>query len=224
MVERFGIVFMSWMCLNFSDKFLFQGASQHNRSCAEHWLLFSVCMCAGCYELYVYHMLYPFLLKFWAMYTLLFQCFWSIWQNKSVQTGTRPQQAWKTQVSIYCCLFHVLFSLHVKRWCHPFTMALLYQFWCQKGKLNFTLVNLLMRLTWAELPATMFWFLFTMPKGTGLHCYTHDHITVLSEKTEIAYFRSRACVWAPNVPATGCACALFVSVVLVVPQPVGICI
>ena len=104
-VERFGIVFMSWMCLSFSDKFLFQGASQHNRSCAEHWLLFSVCMCTGCCELYICYMLYQFLLKILAMYTLLFQCFRSIWQNKSVQTGTRPQQAWKTQVRIYRCLF-----------------------------------------------------------------------------------------------------------------------
>ena len=32
------------------------------------------------------------------------------------------------------------------------------------------------------------------------------------------YFRSRACVWVSNVPT----CAFFVSVVLVVPQPVGV--
>ena len=42
------------------------------------------------------------------------------------------------------------------------------------------------------------------------------------KKTKIVYFRSCARVWASNVPATGCTYAFFVSVLLVVPQLVGV--
>ena len=53
--------------------------------------------------------------------------------------------------------------------------------------------------------------------------YAHDYITTLSlRKTNKFFFRSHACVWASNSPATGCACAFFVSEMLAVPQPIGI--
>ena len=58
----------------------------------------------------------------------------------------------------------------------------------------------------------------------ALH-YAHDRNTMLfPQKTKCFYFQSCACVCASNVPATSCACAFFVSVVLVVPQPTGVCI
>ena len=61
-----------------------------------------------------------------------------------------------------------------------------------------------------------------MPKGTGLHCYAHDHITTLSlRKTKIVFW-PLACAWASNSPATSCAHAFFVSEVLVAPQPISI--
>ena len=62
-----------------------------------------------------------------------------------------------------------------------------------------------------------------MPEGTH-YTATLKIISLHSppQKTKIVYFRSCARVWASNVPVTGCTCLFFVSVVLVVPQPVDI--
>ena len=60
--------------------------------------------------------------------------------------------------------------------------------------------------------------------GRSLLCWGHrTTLMIISlrsppQKTKIVYFWSRA---GSNVPATGCACAFFISVMLVVSQPVG---
>ena len=50
----------------------------------------------------------------------------------------------------------------------------------------------------------------------ALSCYTHGYIT--------PHPQSFGPIWASNVLATSCACAFFMSVVLVVPWQIGICV
>ena len=59
-----------------------------------------------------------------------------------------------------------------------------------------------------------------MLKGTAIRSWSYHY--TLPQKTKIIYFWSYACMWASNLPATGCACAFFVSEMSVVPQPIGI--
>ena len=53
--------------------------------------------------------------------------------------------------------------------------------------------------------------------------YTHDEITTPpTQKNKKKQIQSHACVWASNTPATGCPCAFFVFVVLIVSQPFSV--